>query len=140
MEFGEKVRQLRKEKKISQAALAEAVGVSTRTLHSYESGDSYPRYRNTYKKLAEALSCDVNDLLMVDTEANVRDSEFISEAAEQYGSRGKKQAQQLIAEVTGCFAGGELSEEDKDEMMKAIQDAYWVAKKNNQRFTPKKYQ
>ena len=32
-----------------------------------------------------------------------------------------------------------MAEEDMDVMMRAIQDAYWVAKENNKKFTPKKY-
>jgi len=142
MNFAEKVRKLRKEKKMSQVELAQAIGVTSRTIQFYESGKSYPRYRETYQKLAETLSCDVNELLIVDSEPTAVEKEtaFISEAAEQYGSRGKRQAERLIEEVSGCFAGGELSEEDKDEMMKAIQDAYWIAKKNNQKYAPKKFQ
>lgn len=30
--------------------------------------------------------------------------------------------------------------ETKNEKMKAIQDAYWIAKKNNQKYAPKKFQ
>ncbi|MCD7882699.1 MAG: helix-turn-helix domain-containing protein [Lachnospiraceae bacterium] len=142
MNFAEKVRQLRKEKKMSQIELAQAIGVTSRTIQFYESGKSLPRYRETYRKLAETLSCDVNDLLIADSEVTDKEENdvFISEAAAQYGSRGKRQAEKLIEEVSGCFAGGELSEEDKDEMMKAIQDAYWIAKKNNQKYAAKKSQ
>lgn len=142
MNFAEKVRQLRKDKKMSQIELAQAIGVTSRTIQLYESGKNLPRYRETYRKLAEALSCDVNDLLIADSEVTDKedDAAFISEAAAQYGSRGKRQAEKLIEEVSGCFAGDELSEEDKDEMMKAIQDAYWIAKKNNQKYAPKKSQ
>ena len=32
-----------------------------------------------------------------------------------------------------------MAEEDMDLMMKAIQDAYWIAKEKNKKFTPKKY-
>ena len=46
---------------------------------------------------------------------------------------------QLTEEVTGLFAGGEMAQEDMDVMMKAIQDAYWIAKEKNKKYTPKKY-
>ena len=55
------------------------------------------------------------------------------------GARGAKQAQRLTEELSGLFSGGELSQEDMDIMMKAIQDAYWIAKEKNQRFVPKKH-
>ena len=61
------------------------------------------------------------------------------DAAEQYGARGAKQAQQLTDEVTGLFTGGELAQDDMDVMMQAIMDAYWLAKEKNKKYTPKKY-
>ena len=64
---------------------------------------------------------------------------LVAQAAEKYGAKGAKQAQQLTEEVTGLFAGGDMAEEDMDLMMKAIQDAYWIAKEKNKKFTPKKY-
>lgn len=39
----------------------------------------------------------------------------------------------------GLFAGGNIADEDLDVMMKALQDAYWIAKEKNKKFTPKKY-
>ena len=33
----------------------------------------------------------------------------------------------------------EITEETKDEVMQAIQNAYWKAKKENEKYTPKKY-
>lgn len=132
MNFAEKLKKIRKEQHLSQVALASALQVSTRTISSYETGVSYPRSRETYQKLADILHCDVNYLL-------TENEEFITDASAQYGSRGKKQAAELISDITGCFAGGEMSEEDMDEMMQAIQEAYWVAKKNNRKYVPKKY-
>ena len=63
---------------------------------------------------------------------------LVAQAAEKYGSRGARQAQDLMSEVTGLFAGGELAEEDLDVMMKAITEAYWIAKEKNKKFAPKK--
>jgi hypothetical protein len=41
--------------------------------------------------------------------------------------------------VTGMFAGGRLSDEALDGAMKALNDAYWIAKAKNKKYTPKKY-
>ena len=49
------------------------------------------------------------------------------------------QAERLVKEVSGLYAGGELAEEDMDAMMKAIQEAYWIAKEKNRKYVPKKY-
>lgn len=43
-----------------------------------------------------------------------------------------------MQEVTGLFAGGELDQDDMDEMMKAIQDAYWIAKEKNRKYASKR--
>lgn len=127
MKFGEKVKQLRKSLHLSQTDLAAKIGVSMRTVQSYELGQSYPKQREMYNRLAEALGCDTNYLL-------TEDAEFLTAAAASYGRRGARQARDLITEVSGLFAGGELAEEDKDEMMRAIQEAYWTAKKNNRKY------
>ena len=69
-----------------------------------------------------------------------RDEAFVVRATEQYGSRGKKQAQDLIDDMSGLFAGGTLSPQDEDALMKALQDIYWEAKARNiEKYTPKKY-
>lgn len=67
------------------------------------------------------------------------DEEFLLSAAEKYGAKGAKQAQALVDEVSGLFASGNIVDENLDVMMKALQDAYWIAKEKNKKFTPKKY-
>ena len=55
-------------------------------------------------------------------------------------ARGMRDAEELVAGVSALFAGGELSENDKDAVMRALQDAYWMAKERNiAKYTPKKY-
>ena len=39
----------------------------------------------------------------------------------------------------GLFAGGELSDDDLDGVMKALQDYYWKAKEDNKKYTSKKH-
>ena len=46
--------------------------------------------------------------------------------------------EQLVSEVTGLFAGGELSEESLEGAMKALNDAYWIAKEKNRKYAAKK--
>lgn len=132
MKFGEKLRDLRQENGLTQAELAEKAGVSLRTISYYESGTTYPKNRNVYKTLADILRVDVNYL------RNEGD-EFITSARQKYGYRGAKQAEELVAEVGGLFAGGDLSEENKDAVMQALQQVYWDAKEENKKYTPKKY-
>ena len=132
MKFGEKLRKLRMEKGMTQEAVAKAAGIGYRTYTGYEQNGRYPKKREVYGKLAAVFGCNVNYLL-------TEDEEFISTAAASYGSRGKRQAEELVAELSGLFAGGELSEEDMDAVMIAMQKAYFDCKQDNKKYTPKKY-
>lgn len=132
MRFGEKLRALRKEKGLTQAELAKQAGLGLKTITNYESGSTYPQNREVYGILAGILGCDTDYL-------HNEGDDFIAMAQKEYGYRGKKGAERLITEVRGLFAGGEMAEEDMDEMMLAIQEAYVDAKRRNKKYTPKKY-
>ena len=132
MTFGEKVRNERNRLGLNQDELAKKIGVTRRVISSYENDSSRPRGTERYKKLAEALGVNINYLLS-------EDEAFIADVEDNYGHRGAKQAKELLAEVTGLFAGGEMADEDMREMVDAIQEAYLIAKKSNKKYTPKKY-
>lgn len=132
MTFGEKVRNERNRLGLSQDELAEKIGVTRRVISSYENDSSRPRGTERYNKLADALGVNINYLLS-------EDEAFIANVEDNYGRRGAKQAKELLAEVTGLFAGGEMADEDMREMVDAIQEAYLIAKKKNKKYTPKKY-
>ena len=132
MTFGEKVKNERNRLGLNQDELAKKIGVTRRVISPYENDSSRPRGTERYKKLAEALGVNINYLLS-------EDEAFIADVEDNYGHRGAKQAKELLAEVTGLFAGGEMADEDMREMVDAIQEAYLIAKKNNKKYTPKKY-
>ena len=132
MKFGDKLKKLRMEKNLTQEEVAKAVGITRRTYISYEQEGRYPRKRELYGKFAEVFDCPTDYLL-------AENEDFITSASEQYGTRGKHQAEELVAELSGMFAGGELSDEDKDAVMLALQKAYWDCKEDNKKYTPKKY-
>ena len=132
MTFGEKVKTLRKTKDMSQTQLAQAVGVCLRTVGGWEKEGRYPKQHELYQKLADTLGCDVSYLM-------TEEESFITEATEQYGSRGARQAQQILEQAAAMFAGGELSDEDKTAFMDEIQMLYLDSKKRAKKFTPKKY-
>ena len=121
MKFSEKVRRARIQAGYSQKELAEKTEIAERTIQNYESGERLPKQRKTYRKLAEALNIPEETLM----DENV---EFVLRASDIYGRTGSEEAQRLINEVTGLYAGGRLAEEDMDAMMQAFQKAYWIAK------------
>ena len=64
---------------------------------------------------------------------------FITEASEQFGNRGAKQAQQILEQAAAMFAGGSLSDEDKIAFMDDMQMLYLDSKRRAKKYTPKKY-
>ncbi len=133
MKFGEKLTDLRTKKKLTQSEVARAVGISRRNYISYENEGRYPRNREIYYKLSELLDCDVNYLL-------TEDEEFVMRAGESYGYTGKKQAEELVTKLSGLFAGGELSEDDKDAVMRALTEAYFDCKADNKKYASRNKQ
>lgn len=124
MTFGEKFKALREEKGLTQKVVAGNLGINARMITRYENGISHPRTREAYHKIADYFGVDVNYLL-------TENDSFVMRASEEYGARGMKQAQELIDGMSGLFAGGTLSEQDKDAVMKALQDIYWESKARN---------
>lgn len=132
MKFAQKLRRERKKLGWTQQQLADALDVSLRTITNYETGARYPKQRQLYYDMAELFGVNVNYLL-------TEDESFVVQAGIQYGARGAEQAQALVSQASGLFSGGELSETDKDAVMQALQQAYWDAKRENRKYTPKKY-
>ena len=132
MLFGDRIKELRNLAEMSQQELANRTGLSLRSIQNYESNQRYPKDVAILNKLCSALGTTIEELMK-------EEDQFILEAASKFGSRGKNDAEKLIEEVGGLFAGGELNEEDKDKVFRAITEMYWKAKDNNKKYTPKKY-
>ena len=133
MKFGDKVREQRNKAGLSQAVVAEAIGVTKRTLINYEHGSSYPQDRSVYFKLADYFKVDINYFL-------TEDEEFITAAAESYGVKGQAQAQLIIEQAAALFAGGELSENDQLAFIHTMQELYLQSKSiAREKFTPNKF-
>ena len=130
MNFSEKLKNARIARGWSQIELAEQSGISRRTIQNYELGTKLPKQRETYAKLAQALNID--EAVLAD-----ENIDFILRAREQYGNNAMKQALDLVADVRALWAGGEMEEDDMDEIMRALQEAYWDAKRANRKYAGK---
>lgn len=60
--FGERIRELRKEKKLSQASLAETADLATNYIGEIERGEAKPTL-NTVLAIADALDANPSDIL-----------------------------------------------------------------------------
>ncbi|MCG4611018.1 transcriptional regulator [Flavonifractor sp. An135] len=132
MVFKERLKEKRMEAGLTQVQLAEKAGVTARTIQNYELGNRKPSNMEVIQKIADALNTTTEYLLG-------SSGTYVVEAHEKGGSKAARDIEQLVSEVTGLFAGGELSEESLEGAMKALNDAYWIAKEKNRKFTPKKY-
>jgi len=132
MSFAEKLKAARLQAGISQERLSALLGVTKRTIINYENGQTLPPV-NLLPKIAKLFDVPVGTLI-------TEEEEFVALANERGGSKSAREAEALVSEVSGLFAGGRLSDEEKDAVMRAIQNAYWIAKEESKRrYTPKKY-
>jgi len=132
MAFAEKFKAARMQAGLSQDKLSTELGITKRTIVNYESGQTLPP-SDKLPTIAKYFGVSIESLI-------TEDEEFVAQAYEQGGSKSAREAKDLVNEVSGLFAGGKLSAEDMDAAMRAIQNAYWVAKEENRRkYTPKKY-
>ena len=133
MEFGEKVKILRKKKHISQAELAERLGVALRTVRGWEIDGRRPKQAALYDRLSEELGYD-RDLLRDDSDL------FFSEETGFYGSRVRQQTEKIVNDLKAIFAGGALSEDDQDTVMRVLNEAYFEAKKVRKQYKPFRFE
>lgn len=129
---GKRLRELRRKKKLTQQAVAKYLGVTEKTISRYEKMDMEPRYSEVYTRLGELFQVP---------------PEYFREAGDWWETAPKAErgttiapnAQAVVNDVVGLFAGGELSEEDKKAVLETIQEAYYIAKLRNKKFAPRKY-
>lgn len=141
MTFSDKIKRSREVAKLTQLELAQEVGVSQRTIASYESGGARAR-RSTTEKLARALKVSVKFLSDDDCTNPLEDiekDEYIDQARAMYGSKGVRDMEELLQDNAALFAGGELSQEQKDAFFQAVMTAYVTCKEEaKKKFSPKK--
>lgn len=130
MTFSDKIIQARKAAKLTQQELADLVGVSKRTIASYECSDAMAR-RHTIVKLARALKVSVkylSDPDCTDPLEDIKKDAHVEAARRRYGSTGARDVEALLSENAALFAGGELSQEEKDAFFEAVMRAYVASK------------
>lgn len=141
MTFSDKIKRTREMANLTQQQLAKEVGVSQRTIASYESGGARAR-RSTTEKLARALKVSVkflSDDNCTDPLADIEKDEYIDQARSLYGSRGVRDMEELLRDNAALFAGGELSQEQKDVFFQAVMTAYVTCKEEaKKKFSSKK--
>lgn len=130
MTFSDKIKRSREVAQLTQTELAGLVGVSQRTIASYESGGAKAR-RSTIEKLARALKVSVkflSDDTCIDPLDEIEKDDYIEQAREMYGAKGVRDMEELLRDNAALFAGGELTQEQKDAFFEAVMYAYVTSK------------
>ena len=130
MTFSDKIKRSREVAKLTQQELADATGVSKRAIAAYESGGAIAR-RSTTEKLAAALKVSVKFLTdddCTDPLADIEKDTYIEQARVFHGAKGVRDMEELLDESKALFAGGSISEEQKDAYFQAIMAAYLSCK------------
>jgi transcriptional regulator with XRE-family HTH domain len=81
MTFGQKITQIRKEKKLSQVDVATAVGVSRDAISKYERDDIIPSVENA-KKIAQTLGVSLDYLVSQEDNVEVVDTDMLNRMKE----------------------------------------------------------
>lgn len=126
MTFGEKFKAERLRRRMTQQQVADALDINLRMITRYEKGESFPRTRESYRRIAELFGCNINYFLAEDDDFDVSDKG-------QYSEDSRRDAQQLINSMSGLFAGGDLTESDKDAVMQALEKIYWDSRRRYHR-------
>ena len=130
MTFSDKIKRSREVRHLTQQQLADLVGVSKRTIASYESENKTAR-SSTIRKLADALQVSVDYLSndsITDPEYGLEKQEYVEQTRELYGDKAAREMDSLLEKNTALFAGGELSQEAKDDFFQAVMKAYLTCK------------
>ena len=100
VKLSDKIKSARKNSGLTQKALADKMGVTSRCIQYYESGVRTPQSTEILIKLANALSVDVT-YFMSDHELSLMSENelFVEKAQAEYGLSGKLQAQKLIEQA-----------------------------------------
>ena len=133
--FPEKVRDARAELGLSQNELGKAIGVSGRMIYAYEQGEKVPRQR-TLLKLAKELKVSCRFLTDDECEnplADIEQDGYIAEARDRFGDSAVKDVEKLMEEAVALFAGGSISQSQKDAFFDAVMTAYVTCREEAQK-------
>ncbi|WP_294147204.1 helix-turn-helix transcriptional regulator [uncultured Selenomonas sp.] len=123
MEFHEKLLMLRRKKGVTQQEAADALGVSRPTYGGYESGKRHPQRNAMYQRLADYFGVAVDELFPAAVTAPQMEKPPVTAAQSDHAVI----AHHLAGELAGLFAGGKLSDEDKEAVMRSLERAYWLS-------------
>ena len=138
--FPEKLKNARKAKGLSQTELADQVCLTSKSINNYERGYMKPRVGTVYL-LAHVLEVSVKYLTDDNCDDPLEDIEqdsIILDVKDTYGLKGAKAIKKMMQQSVALFAGGDISEDEKEVYFQALMQAYLNNKKKAQKKFGKK--
>lgn len=136
MNYGDRLRELRNKKGLSQKGLADKLNLNRSTYARYETSTTQPDY-DTLKKLADFFDVTTDYIL-----GNSNQPQLTEKDEKDIAKRMEKMKEDLLSGGDGdglSFMGEPLSEEATESLLEALEHAERIATLTNKKFIPKKH-
>ena len=119
--FAETLKTLRLSRHMTQTEVANMLGVSLRSYQNYENGHGVPRDETILLKLSDYFDVPLKSLISSDDVYRL----LRTEARQKLKSEDDRtELYRLLQEVTTLFAGGDLSDSDRELFLTAVTELY----------------
>lgn len=136
MNYGERLKRLREDRKLSQQQLADRLNINRSTYARYELGQTQPDYE-TLQRLADFYGVSVDYLFGRENKKNL--PELTAKDERDIAKRMEKLKKDLVNGEGLSFRGEPMSPEAIESVLDAIEFAERQATRANKKYTPKKY-
>lgn len=130
------LKKLREKKGITQQELVKISGVGQGTIGDIERGKIKKSRLETLEKIAKALKLDEEEreeLFSVLVPKDISVKILKNPLYKELDSRGRMQFREIVEQSSLMFNDENISEEDKQKVLLAIQDAFYDAKQKNKK-------
>lgn len=132
--FGERLKELRKKKHLTQEQLGKTFYLNKSSISRYENGTQIPE-NELLQSIADYFDVSL-DYLMGRTNIVNTHSNIVINAPTK---KEQKDHDTFMEDAKALFMNGELDEDDKEKIFKDISDLFWESKKiNKEKYSKKK--
>ena len=136
--MGDKLRAMRLSKRMTLTGVARTSGLSERAIRYIENNERQPGL-DVVRKISAALGVEMefflNDELF---QKELHKEELLAEAQAKYGSRGMAQAMSVYGSARALYAGGTLSEEERETFRNLMMDMFFDSKEEAKKYAARK--
>ncbi|MGE7840078.1 helix-turn-helix domain-containing protein [Lysinibacillus sp. NPDC093712] len=133
--IGSRIKEQRKKLRYTQLQLAQKISVSPQVISNWERGYTEPS-ADDIARLSITLSCPSDYLLGKTTNTTIKETKDERDIAKRM-----TELREDLSSATGLLFDGEpMSDEAKESLLEAMEFGVRLAKKNNKKYIPKKYQ